>query len=261
GAGRPATASPQLQAARATTAPSAAAPLDSSAASASATPAAAPATTRGTATAPSAAVPPASTAALPPADLPAAGVYAYVTSGSDSISIGSKHQYPAETFAVLQRGDGCNWQVDHHVVDQHVDHIKRCGRPGNLMRVADASRVTFFGQTDGLEYVCDPPVPMIGDDATCAAADGSAAKYHAAVIDRPVVNVGGVNRDAIHILLTVTMTGRARGHASNQLWLDAATGMILHQIRDVDTQAHAAFGDVRYTEHAEFVLESMTPRQ
>ncbi|MBV9256207.1 MAG: hypothetical protein JO054_18380, partial [Actinobacteria bacterium] len=45
------------------------------------------------------------------------------------------------------------------------------------------------------------------------------------------------------------------------LWLDAATGMILHQIRDVDTQAHAAFGDVRYTEHAEFVLESMTPRQ
>ncbi|MBV9933473.1 MAG: cyclic nucleotide-binding domain-containing protein, partial [Actinobacteria bacterium] len=62
GAGRPATASPQLQAPSATAAPSAAAPPDSSAASASATPAAAPVAGRGTASAATTAVPPASTA-------------------------------------------------------------------------------------------------------------------------------------------------------------------------------------------------------
>jgi CRP-like cAMP-binding protein len=200
-------------------------------------------------------------AAPAPFDVPAAGVYAYATSGSDAISMGSRHQYPAETYAVLTHDGGCGWEVDHHVVDQHVDHVVRCSRPGDVLRVSDASRVTFFGQTDGLTYVCDPPVSMLGADATCSAADGSQARYHTTIVDRPTVNVGGIERAAIHVVLSVTMTGRANGTARNELWLDAATGLILHQIRDVDTHAHAAFGDVRYTEHAEFVLESLTARQ
>ena len=207
------------------------------------------------------AVVPSPAAAPAPFDVPVAGVYAYATSGSDAISMGSRHQYPAETYAVLTHDGECNWEVDHHVVDQHVDHVARCSRPGDMLRISDASRVTFFGQTDGLTYVCNPPVSMLGADATCAATDGSQARYHTTIVDRPTVDVGGIDRTAIHLVLTVTMTGRANGTARNELWLDAATGLILHQIRNVDTRAHAAFGDVRYTEHAEFVLQSLTPRQ
>lgn len=201
------------------------------------------------------------TAPVEPFQVPAAGVYAYATDGSDAISVGSRHQYPATTYAVLEHDGGCGWSVDHHVVDQHVDHIGRCSRPGDMLRMTDGSRVTFFGQTDSLTYVCTPPVSMFGAAATCAASDGSKADYRAAIVDRPTVVVGGVSRSAVHVALDVTMTGRAHGTAHNELWFDAATGLILRQIRDVDTLAHAAFGNVRYTEHADFQLLSLTPQE
>lgn len=199
--------------------------------------------------------------AVEPFQVPAAGVYAYATSGSDAISMGSRHQYPATTYAVLQHDEGCRWEVDHHVVDQHVDHITRCSQPGDELRIADASRVTFFGQTDGLTYVCDPPVSMFGADATCTASDGSRSEDRATIVDRPTLVIGGVARSAVHLALDAILTGRAQGTAHNELWLDAATGLILRQVRDVDTQAHAAFGNVRYKEHAEFSLLSLTPQE
>jgi hypothetical protein len=194
-------------------------------------------------------------------EIPAAGVYAYATSGYDAISpVSSRHTYPAETYAVLQHAGGCRWDVDHHVVDQHVDHVARCSQPGELLRVSDASRVTFFGQTDGLTYVCAPPVSMWAD-ATCAADDGSQVRYHATIVDHPTLTIGGVVRTTVHLVDDIAMTGRARGTARNEMWLDAATGLLLRQVRDVDTIGRAAFGDVHYTEHVEFTLENFVPQR
>ena len=55
------------------------------------------------------------------------------------------------------------------------------------------------------------------------------------------------------------MTGKATGWARTVTVVDATTGLMLHEHRVVDTDAHAVFGDVHYDENVTFDLLSTTP--
>jgi len=200
---------------------------------------------------------------------PTPGVYTYATSGREEISIlGTHHEYPEETYSIVRRGDGCAWTAEHRVIAEHVDHFARCSADGQFLNLGDASDVEFFSQRDGISYVCDPPALVVGASdtpgtsrtSTCTSDAGDKSRMTSTYVGREAVNVGGTTVEADHVSFDIVVEGRADGGAHADFWLHPETGLTLRLVRDVDTLGEAAFGDVRYTEHAEFTLTSLTPR-
>ncbi|MBV8234559.1 MAG: hypothetical protein JO075_02545 [Acidimicrobiia bacterium] len=204
-----------------------------------------------------------------PYALPAEGVYAYRTTGGESISVaGASHSYPPETYATVRHLGGCQWLNENDVIKEHVDKRTLCSEPGHLLQLEQSREVTFFGKTDGGDYVCAPPetqhdtTEQVGATTvgTCTASDGSAARIEATYLGHEPVQVGGASVDAVHLHLHSTLTGRAQGTADEQFWLLPHSGLVLRWDRSVDTMADAAFGaNVHYQEQATFLLESLTP--
>jgi hypothetical protein len=200
--------------------------------------------------------------------LPVAGVYTYATEGGEKISmLGAKHDYPAETHAIVTHTGGCEWTIEHRVIEEHVDHFERCSTNG-MFQLLDVSReVEFFSQRDGVDYLCESPFEWI------AAADAPGAAHHVAcasdagdqlVMDLTVTargtrNVGGTVVPTLAFTANWKMTGKATGWARTETVLDATTGLMVHEHRVVDTDAHAVFGDVHYFEDVTFDLLSTTP--
>ena len=199
---------------------------------------------------------------------PAEGVYVYDTTGGESISMfGARHDYPAQSYASVHRLAGGAWQMDVTVVKEHVDHYTFGAEPGRDVESAQGREVTFFGQTDGATYSADPPalladaaaVPGSATEAVFRGADGSTARSRIVSVGRQEISVGGTAVDTYAITLDSVMSGKASGSEHDQVWLDPTTGLIVKLHRDIDTQAHAVFGNVRYIEHATFSLHSRTP--
>lgn len=205
----------------------------------------------------------------PPYGLPSEGVYGYATSGGESISVaGASHSYPSETYASVRHLGGCQWQNENDVIKEHVDTRTLCSEPGRFSQLAQGRDVTFYGKTDGGNFACSPPliehevVETPGTTLTGRCADSStAATIAVTYVGHDQRVVGGTQVDAVHLQVHSTMTGRVRGAEDEQFWVLSTNGLVLEWDRSIDTLADAAFGaDVRYQEHATFVLESLTPR-
>lgn len=200
--------------------------------------------------------------------LPAPGVYSYATTGSERINLGASHTYPDETHAIVRHTGGCGWEVEHRVIEEHVDQHERCTTADAVSVVADGRDVEFFGQRDGLTYSCDPPVRALSDapagtvtTGSCPSEDGSSvAAYEVRFVGIEQVEVGGQDVRTAHLHVEFVMTGDARGTSTADFWVQPDTGLIVRQHRVVDTYARAAWGDVRYQEEATFHLLSLTPR-
>ena len=200
---------------------------------------------------------------------PAEGVYAYRTTGGESISVtGASHHYPERTFATVHYGDGCNWEIRNDVIQEHVDRRIFCSQYESLTQLVQERQVEFFGQRDGMTVTCDPPQLMsqTGEAISAVTTATCGADRLSVKIRRTVAGYGGIPVDgrtvpAVHILIDATFTGRADGTAHEDLWFTRDTGMTLRWQRTVDTVADAAFGArVRYQEDATFVLESLVPQ-
>lgn len=200
---------------------------------------------------------------------PAPGIYTYDTSGSERISIaGASHTYPEESHMVLRTSSGCGWTTEHHVIEEHVDRREYCSSPSQITTIRFETEVEFFGQKDGLLYVCDPPaVTFDGRPAgttgqgRCTTDDGeSNVDYTGVFVGYEVLDVGGRAVETVHLEIEFTMTGAARGDATLSLWLEPDTGLTVHLERTTDTRTASVWGDVRYQEEATFHLQSMTPR-
>lgn len=242
-------------------------------------PAAAPTRAAGPAAARAGARPPTVEMAAPPAPtqhasaqpyaLPPEGVYAYATTGGESISVaGASHAYPSETYASVRHLGGCRWQNENDVIKEHVDTRTLCGEPGRFSQLAQGRQVTFYGKTDGGNFTCSPPLvehemaAAPGTTLTGACADSSTtATIAVTYVGREQRVVGGTAVDAVHLQVHSTMSGRVRGTEDEQFWILSTNGLVLQWDRSIDTLADAAFGaNVRYQEHATFVLESLTPK-
>jgi hypothetical protein len=200
---------------------------------------------------------------------PAAGVYSYATTGGERINlVGARHQYPAETHAIIRHTGGCGWSSEHRVLEEHVDLHDRCSSDEAVLVLADGREVEFFGQRDGLMYHCDPPALALWDTpdgsvttGTCSTSDGeSDAHYETTFVGLQLLEVGGESVETAHVHLEFEMTGSSRGTSTVDFWLHPETGLIVRQERVVDTYARAVWGDVRYQEEATFHLLSLTPR-
>jgi hypothetical protein len=195
-------------------------------------------------------------------------VYAYRTTGGESISVaGAHHDYPAETYASVRHLGGCNWRNENDVIKEHVDVRTLCSAQGQLTQSMQGRHVTFFGKTDGADYVCDPPElqhdvsEAVGTTTVgvCKDSQGS-ARIESTYLGHQPFNVGGTQVDTVHLHIRSSLTGRATGTEQEDFWAVAQTGLPVQWNRQIDTLADAAFGaHVRYQEQASFVLESLTP--
>jgi hypothetical protein len=90
---------------------------------------------------------------------PSPGVYQYRTTGGERVSLlGSRHTYPAETYAVVRPTGGCGWLLEAEVVEEHVDRRQMCTSADQVVQHSQQRAVTFFGTTDGADLPCKPPM-------------------------------------------------------------------------------------------------------
>jgi hypothetical protein len=196
-------------------------------------------------------------------------VYAYATSGGESISLlGSRHDYPAVTYASVEPTGGCGWRIHASLIQEHVDERQMCTEDGSVAQLAQSRRVTFFGTTDGGTYTCHPPQVQAGPRegagarqvVACGDGEGSSAHLVRTLQGFGTVTLGGQTVEVVRIRVEGVLSGRIRGTSLDTLTFVRSTGLPVHWERMVDTVAHAFGGDVRYVEHATFDLQSLAPQ-
>ncbi|MEY2477602.1 MAG: hypothetical protein QOG87_2917 [Actinomycetota bacterium] len=219
--------------------------------------------------APTPARPSATTAAATPAPfrLPVQGVYAYRTQGHETVSMGGgRHDYPERTFATVRAKGGCDWELEHRVLEEHIERRLQCSGPGQLTEKDERVDITFFGQKNTAYYRCDPPLVLAqaGDQpgakrtGTCRADDGQAV-LTTTFVGRERLTIGGVAVDAIRVRMEGVVSGRAEGTSFSDTWAHPDTGLMLKSIRKVDTRAKAFGTTVDYREEATYELEKLEP--
>jgi hypothetical protein len=200
---------------------------------------------------------------------PRPGIYTYDTVGGEDLSLfGTSRTYPSKTYATLRREQGCNWTVEHPLLKEHVDLLGRCTDQNGVGISSDGSDVEFFTQTDGEHYRCDPPVVVAAwTDAgrvtaheTCHSSD-SDAEFTVTPKGTMPMRVGSKTVRARLARIDVVLHGRVKGTVSVDAAVDETTGLLLRSNRIVDTDAHAVFGDVHYSERVLITLASLDPQQ
>ena len=198
---------------------------------------------------------------------PAPGVYAFTTTGTEQLGA-TQRSYPSTTYAIVELGDGCKWSFDHQVLREHTDRYTGCNTATSSLTGWVMHR-EFLGVSVDKDYACTGDALVDG-----ARAPGSAISIECQVagddehismrlqdLGQAEVVIGGQAVTAAHISGTADMTGYATGTATLELWLDPVSGLRLREIRSVDAQVDEKVTTNRYTEQAEFMLQSLTPQQ
>lgn len=200
---------------------------------------------------------------------PAAGVYAYAAKGRESVSIlGAHHDYPSEVFATVRHLDGCRWEHQNQVIEEHVDTRVLCSEPGRYKQIQQIRSIEFFGQREAPVLRCEPAQVhhAITDErgakttAQCTDGEGTDATILRTFEGVEKLDVGGRDVSAVKVSLHSRMSGKTNGTADDHLWIHPETGMTLRWDRRVDTMATAYGAQVHYLEDASFVLKSLDPR-
>jgi hypothetical protein len=210
---------------------------------------------------------PAQAATAQPFAPPAEGVYAYRTSGRETISMGgASHDYPERTFATARRQGGCRWEVRHELLKEHVERAVLCSEPGQVLDIENSTDIVFFGQKNSSTFRCEPPQllaragdqPGASQTTSCRSAEDQ-AKVTTTFVGRERLTVGGVTVDAVHIANDGVVSGRATGTSHSDSWLHPDSGLLLKQVRTVSSRANAFGSTVDYHEDASFELERLDP--
>jgi hypothetical protein len=200
--------------------------------------------------------------------LPQEGVYAYDTTGSETVSLGgARHDYPPVTYGTVRRTSGCEWTFERVIVKEHSDRTLFCSRPDVLLFLSQLTKVTFFGQTVSDEVKCDPPqrVVQAGDAA------GSSREYvcHSPTyelrarvtrVGRERIVVGGQTVEAERIRVDATISGDANGTSVAEQWWLPSSSVLARETRSSESRAHEFGATIDYRERATFHLRSLNPQ-
>ena len=199
---------------------------------------------------------------------PKDGVYAYDTTGGETASIGgSRHDYPAVTYATVQRRAGCEWLLEQPVVKEHVDRRGFCSRSDSLFFLGQATTISFFGQRGTDESHCDPPQRVLrhGEpvgaraEYLCRSAENE-MRVSVTRLRPESIQVAGRLVEVEHVLTEGAVSGRATGTSRVEQWWLPSSGLLVREVRTVTSRAHEFGGDVDYREKATFHLRSLDPR-
>ncbi len=198
---------------------------------------------------------------------PAEGVYAYRSEGYESISLGgARHDYPEETFAIIDHEDGCRWTFDHRVLEEKRTVNTYCSDGPVQSALAYDGYLTFYGSTAESHYTCDGGTRAdLRDDAgathTGVCTDGeSTTRDTVTFVGRDVVDVGGQPVEALHYRIDTEVDGDIKGTSVQEVWVRPGDALLVRLERDTRTSGREFGAQVNYEEHAIFHLASLTPR-
>jgi hypothetical protein len=200
-------------------------------------------------------------------DQPVEGVYAYATSGSESVDIlgGSRPEYPAETTMTYRR-TACGVQTHWQPLEERysTDDVCRTAAGGELRRALE--RHTFFGQSEDEELGCGAGLVLLPADprpgqvstGTCRSDDTSVA-LKVQVHELARLTVGGRSVETVHLLVHGRLTGAARGVTKREEWI-TRSGLLVRVRAVVDSDRDTPAGTAHYFEQYELDLRSLDPQ-
>jgi hypothetical protein len=210
------------------------------------------------------------TPALPAgARVPAAGVYAYATTGFEQAELlgTSRHAYPASTALTVVPG-GCGFTSTWQPLDKRSERWTTCAGPGTLTPTRFDDVHSFFGRTDQRSYACTGGPIALSADARPRATTRTCAKPGTTRTDRVRVvgderlTVGGAEVDTVHVHTERRTTGATRGGGTTDSWLVRATGLPVRVVVANDNRTDTPIGKpVHYVERYRLELESLEPRR
>ncbi|MCB1255740.1 MAG: hypothetical protein KDB26_01450 [Microthrixaceae bacterium] len=222
------------------------------------------------------------TSSVPPDDSPATrrpkpGVYSYVGSGTESLSVPplSQEQGPEMPGTVEWGQDGC-WTFRIDFSSNHWQAWTHCPEGDDLVEAGGQSwqrwMIGATAITNLSDFKCDagamliPANPKAGDEwkARCVgtneAVDGeavSAGTYR--FIGTEDLKVGDKTISTHRFLRERTMSGAQVGTERSEVWFAVDTGLPVRNERTVEARTSTPIGESTYTETGEFHLESIEP--
>lgn len=201
---------------------------------------------------------------------PESPVYLYASSGYESVDIpGGRREMPEQTPVTVQHTPaGYSAQVRPY--EEHVDLFE-------YSQVGDALGYdrwyierTFAGQRASQDYRCPESDPThvqaapVGRTAhmLCTWEDRARTEgtIRLAAYEDVVLGDGTAIASAPHLVIENTTSGEVTGSTHLEVWLHPDTGLILREIRDIQSSTTSPFGRVDYREETRFELTSLTPR-
>jgi hypothetical protein len=210
------------------------------------------------------------TAASAPAvsGLPKPGVYAYTTSGEDSITVlgGSHHDYPAQT-SITVSPDACGMKLRWDALGERWEEWTLCLDGPRLELHSITTYHQFFGKSDHREYFCGEdslyrPVEQTKGatfTTTCAGADATAVG-HGELVGVEFLSVGGTRVRTLHLKITITFEGATIGTRTTELWTVAQTGLPIITVSHDDLDTESPLGRTRYAEQYRSELTALEPQ-
>lgn len=201
--------------------------------------------------------------------LPRAGVYAYGTSGGESLSFGGiARQFPPTSHMIVTDGGGCT-TMRWVPLEQHTESLAFCPRSDGAYQVTSMTSYEMIAGVQTTTVIrCPagaylvPPRPAAGKrwHATCTATGHQKVTVAGLDVGRSSVDVGGREVPALHTRLTLDFSGGEQGTNPNNYWLSPGDGLVLRQRESVDLSQDAGpLGSVHYGETMAIGLRSLDP--
>lgn len=212
--------------------------------------------------------------------VPAAGTYAYASSGNWSLSgSGEPEEYelPATSTATLEV-DGDNWQVRRAAGERYADRFGYVVSPdGGLDWSGWVLERQFSNGMNETPYECTSDSAYYRPEEQgrvvehdCESPAGIVSRGQVEHVGTEELTLGdGTVVTADRLLYTYTVSGsgtsgggqfEASGEGRLDLWLDPDTGLRLREQRSIaTTTTFSTGGESNYQEDVEFTLESLAP--
>ena len=191
------------------------------------------------------------------------GLYVYETTGFEHASAlgGSTHDYPAETFLSI-RSEGCGTTYRWQSLEERWDEITICD-DGSIDRFT--SYHEWFGVQDLSVYVCDEMARFlpVGDETSwsfsCVNEGVTTQDWVFEIIGLEMVDVGGEEVEALHVVASETVTGETVGGGVHHRWVLTDPLLVVKESVEIANTTDSPVGDVDYTEQYDQRLTSLTP--
>jgi hypothetical protein len=191
-------------------------------------------------------------------------VYAYETSGSESIGVpGGTRSYPKSSTITVEN-TGCGVMEDWQPNNQHSETRQLCLHRGSVRLASFSTYVAFFGVGSTESYTCGSDAVVYSPDMTigqsttftCNSSD-SATKQTVTPDGFEHLTVDGTSVRVLHITIASLLMGEDHGTSTQELWLTTDHCVLVKNTGQID----ATQRNVNYHEKYSLSLQHLAPQQ
>jgi hypothetical protein len=204
---------------------------------------------------------------------PAAGVYTFGASGSESTKLNNlaeTNQVGPNVAAIVRHSGGACWSLELKFNSKHSSSDTFCAGPGALNVTGGSSNSVTLGQSVNNAVKCDPAVNrVVPGMAPGASWQGTCTLSTSGVTSSTSTNketwsyVGAetvAGTPAFRLRGQGQSTGGASGTTDQHVWISQTNGMVLKFQRAVRMVSSTPIGSVVYTEEIGGTIKSLTPQ-